>query len=85
MKGVAEQIRKWNVSYDGEQKLWDFIERLEELTTIHEIEKDLLPAVMSEVLVRRTLIWFGKQQELEIMAGVSEGFLKDFLPRRYYE
>lgn len=59
MKGVAEQIRKWNVSYDGEQKLWDFIERLEELTTIHEIEKDLLPAVMSEVLVRRTLIWFG--------------------------
>lgn len=86
MKGIAEQIRKWNVSYDGEREPWEFIERLEELTTMHEIEQDLLPTVMPEVLVGRALIWFrNNNRNWKSWPGFKQDLLKFFLPRRYYE
>lgn len=55
---LLEDIRKWGLSYDGNPNPFPFLERLEELAEVYQIELDHLPRLMPEFLRTRALIWF---------------------------
>jgi len=85
-KGVAEQVRKWGMRYDGKADPLTFIETLEERAIAHGIDLERMPGVMSEVFVDRAARWFQtcglRNHPWE---DFRNGFLEFYLPPRYFE
>ena len=57
-EAAVEKVRKWTTRFDGQSKVLDFIERLEEQATMFAVERDLLPRMMPELLQGKALLWY---------------------------
>ncbi|XP_073815797.1 uncharacterized protein [Musca autumnalis] len=85
-RSLADQVRKWNVSYDGTRGPLEFIERLEELALMYEVDMDELPRMMPEVLRDNALVWFRtNNQHWRKWKSFREDFMRFFLPARHFE
>lgn len=75
-------IGRWNLTYDGQSSLNDFLERLEELRRSRGISKDQLLRSAPELLTRDALLWYRTKHFLDWDDLVSQ--LKDaFMPYDY--
>lgn len=83
---IVDTVRKWGIQYNGNTDPFLFLERVEELATVYEMDKNFLPRTMSEFLKDRALIWYrNNNQHWDEWIGFREALLKFFLPSRYFE
>lgn len=83
---LIDQVRKWGLSYDGGKEPLVFIERVEELAEIYEVNLDKLPKLMPEWLRKRALVWFRNNNAYwQTWSSFKSDFLSFFLPSRYLE
>lgn len=83
---IAEQVRKWGISFTGESKPLEFVERLEERAEMYQIPNGNLITVMPEVLHGRALMWFrNNRKPWRSWEEFRKDFLKFFLPPRFME
>lgn len=86
IKTIADQVRKWGVTFDGEREPMEFMERMDELAHMYGIKMDVLPIMMPEVLTGKALIWYrNNNQHWTTWGKFKNDFLKFFLPVRYFE
>ncbi|KAM8701681.1 hypothetical protein ACLKA7_004876 [Drosophila subpalustris] len=82
-RGVAEQVRKWGMKYDGQADPLEFLELLEERATTYGIVLDRMPRAVSEIFVDRAARWFLTSGLRDVTwAEFKSGFLEFFLPQR---
>ncbi|XP_073821602.1 uncharacterized protein [Musca autumnalis] len=83
---TAEQVRKWGVTFTGESKPLEFIERLEERAEMYQISNEGLVMMMPEVLHGRALMWYrNNRKPWRTWEAFRKDFLKFFLPPRFME
>lgn len=54
----VEQIRKWNVTYDGSKNLLEFLERVEELSATYGIPDDEFVSSVPMLLREKAILWY---------------------------
>ncbi|KAL7724037.1 hypothetical protein ACLKA6_001586 [Drosophila palustris] len=85
-RGVAEQVRKWGMKYDGQADPLEFLELLEERAITYGIVLDRMPRAVSEIFVDRAARWFLTSGLRDVTwAEFKSGFLEFFLPPQYFE
>ncbi|KAM8702371.1 hypothetical protein ACLKA7_007801 [Drosophila subpalustris] len=78
-RGVAEQVRKWGMKYDGQADPLQFLELLEERACC-------MPRAVSEIFVDRAARWFLTSGLRDVTwAEFKSGFLEFFLLSQYFE
>ena len=81
-----DKVRKWSTRYDGQRNVLEFLERVEEQADAFQIDKNLLPRMMPELLKDNALLWYRNNNQ---GWGTWESFKEDlkayFLPARYLE
>ncbi|XP_044594034.1 trichohyalin-like [Cotesia glomerata] len=55
---IKDQVRKWNVQFDGEKDLLTFLERVEELSDSYQVTKDQLLECIPVLLKDNALLWY---------------------------
>lgn len=58
----VEQIRKWNVTYDGSRNLLEFLEQVEELSATYGIPDDELVPCVPMLLRDKAIHWYRNNQ-----------------------
>ncbi|XP_073814279.1 uncharacterized protein isoform X1 [Musca autumnalis] len=83
---MADQVRKWNLGFEGEQDPLEFLERVEELASMYALQIDMLPKMMPEMMKGKALIWFrNNNQRWQTWADFREDFRRFFLPTRFWD
>lgn len=82
---AVEHVRKWSFKYDGSKDPIAFLERVEELAEMYEINMDLLPRTMPDLLKDLALTWFrNNNKRWSSWENFRKDFLEFFLPSGYY-
>ncbi|KAL7723189.1 hypothetical protein ACLKA6_007786 [Drosophila palustris] len=85
-RGVAEQVRKWGMKYDGQADPLEFLELLEERAITYGIVLDRMSRAVSEIFVERAARWFLTSGLRDVTwAEFKSGFLEFYLPPQYFE
>ncbi|XP_017466340.1 PREDICTED: uncharacterized protein LOC108359149 [Rhagoletis zephyria] len=83
---IMDRVRKWGFKYDGGRDPLSFIERVEELAEVYEVNRDLLPRAMPELLKEKALTWFrSNNRNWRQWEDFKRDFLRFFLNSRYHE
>lgn len=77
---LCNQVRKWNLRFDGEHNPISFIERLNEMAESYEIRSELLLKALPELLKGDALLWFRNNKTLwydyeDFLASFEEQYL----------
>ncbi|KAI8116735.1 hypothetical protein CVS40_11228 [Lucilia cuprina] len=77
-------IRRWDLTYDGDEHLMEFIERLEELAECYNFTRSRLLFELLEILKGRALQWYRlKRNEIDSWAIFKDQAIRFFLPKRH--
>ncbi|XP_036346242.1 uncharacterized protein LOC118755515 [Rhagoletis pomonella] len=83
---IMDRVRKWGFKYDGGRDPLSLIERVEELAEVYEVNRDLLPRAMPELLKEKALTWFrSNNRDWRQWEDFKRDFLRFFLNSRYHE
>lgn len=83
-KPLCEQIRKWNVKFDGKADSISFLERLDELISAYEINPDQLLNTLPELLKGPALLWCrNNRTDWQTWKDFQDAFKQQYLPTRY--
>lgn len=81
---MIDQIRKWPVKYDGGKEPLAFLERVEELAEVYQVDINVLPRAMPELLRDRALAWYrNNNQQWTLWSVFKQDFIRFFLSSRY--
>ena len=81
---VMSTIRRWDLIYDGDEHLMDFIERLEELAECYSFARSRLLFALLEILKGRALQWYRvKRTEIHSWDMFKDQAIRFFLPKRH--
>lgn len=83
---IIEFVRKWGLRYDGGKDPLLFLERVEEMVDMYNVDINYLPGAMPELLKDRALTWFrNNNHHWKSWESFKSDFIKFFLPSRYFE
>lgn len=81
---VCNQVRKWNLRFDGEHQPVSFIERLNELAESYEIPPALLMKALPELLKGDALLWFrNNKSQWSTYTEFISSFADNYFPPDY--
>ncbi|XP_037929899.1 uncharacterized protein LOC119664498, partial [Teleopsis dalmanni] len=81
-----DQIADWSVRYDGKGNPLGFVERIEELSEIYDIDLNIVPRMMTILLKDWAAMWYRNNNERwTLWSSFKADFLEFFLPYDYYE
>lgn len=81
---IIDQVRKWNVHFDGGADAIEFLERMEELAGCYAVPLDRLPRTLPDKLRGRALEWCRNTRgNWHNWDDFTHDFRAYFLPRRY--
>lgn len=83
---VCNQVRKWNLRFDGDHHPVSFIERLNELAESYEIPPDLLLKALPELLKGDALLWFrNNKSQWSTYTDFMNNFAENYFPQTIEE
>ncbi|XP_037931912.1 transcriptional regulator DEF1-like [Teleopsis dalmanni] len=81
-----DQIADWSVRYNGKGNPLDFVERIEELSEIYDIDLNIVPRMMTILLKDWAAMWYrNNNKRWTLWSSFKADFLEFFLPYDYYE
>ncbi|XP_064213878.1 uncharacterized protein LOC135266664 [Tribolium castaneum] len=82
----VNQIRKWNVTFDGKNDAVSFLERVEELAEEYMIPKNHLVRALPELLRNQAILWYRNQKsDIHSWNDFVRVFRAFYFPREYRE
>ncbi|XP_037943117.1 uncharacterized protein LOC119675967 [Teleopsis dalmanni] len=83
---TVERIRKWSVKYNGGVDPIDFVESIEELAELDDVNVNLIPRMMPVLLEDKALMWYrNNNKQWNLWSSFKTDFLKFFLSSRYFD
>ncbi|XP_037927300.1 uncharacterized protein LOC119661868 [Teleopsis dalmanni] len=83
---IANQVRNWEVHFNGETSPLPFLENLETLSETYNIPRDILPRLMPEILKGKALMWFrNNNRKWTHWSSFVQDVREFFLPSNYLE
>ncbi|XP_065368773.1 uncharacterized protein LOC135961204 [Calliphora vicina] len=80
------QMSLWSFRFDGGKDPLSFMERVEEMAEVYELNTDMLPRTMPELLKDSALLWFRNNiRHWQSWVTFRQDFLAFFLPPCYFE
>ncbi|KAI8117834.1 hypothetical protein CVS40_10367 [Lucilia cuprina] len=80
---IMSTIRRWDITYEGDEHLMEFIERLEELDECYNFSRSRLLFTLLEILKGCPLQWYRvKRNENDTWEIFKEQAMRFFLPKR---
>lgn len=83
---LLNQIRKWNISFDGKSDAVAFLERIEELSEEYGISRRQLMRALPELLKGQAILWYrNRKHAMSTWNEFLEEFQTFFFPLEYKE
>ena len=83
---TIDRVRKWTVRFKGDDDPLEFVARVEELAEMYEVDLNLIPRTMPELLQGDALSWYrNNKKPWSLWVLFRKDFLQFFLPSRFFE